>query len=309
MSKEEDTPADLNQGNASNTLKKFRSRVAEKDDHFVELGMVGCSSIFLWSGIVFLLNLIFGWLGFFSALSGAGLYVFSGVFVGFMCCLILYYGSKSWFVGTLGYGLPLIGLAWLLFPELDPSINVAIHVVLSVLMLINSKRAISKTEREYYELRISSDLQLLLKNYELETLDSDLYTMLDEAVQDRIDIHEKIYLSNDHDHLLEEIGVLEDVDDALCTLLKQAKTIMQFREKVVRAEKEDSGASSDDQLHNKLNEQMHQFIQNKTVLHELTLDVLGIDDEQIALGIQALQNKREEVTLIKKTRRELKYTE
>ena len=98
---------------------------------------------------------------------------------------------------------------------------------------------------------------------------------------------------------------MEDVDDALCTLLKQAKTIMQFRERVSRSEKEDVGISSDDLLHSKLNEQMHQFTQKKTVLHELTLDVLAIDNEQIDMGIQALQKKRKEVALVQKTRRDL----
>ncbi len=278
MSKEEEPSTASNQENPSNTLKTFQSSVTNKDDHFVELGMVGCSSIFMWLGTVLLLNIFFGWLGFFSAISYAGVYLLSGIFVGFMTCLILYYGSKSWFVGTLGYVLPLIGLTWVLFPEVDPSINMAIHAVLSILMLIFSKNEINKTEREYYELRVSYDLHLLLKNYDLATLDSDLCTILDTAVQDRMDIHAKICLSNDRDGLIEGVGVLEDVDDALCILLKQAKIIMQFREGVSRAEKKDSGASSDDQ-HSKLNEQMHQFTQKKTVLHELTLHVLGIDNE------------------------------
>ena len=306
MSKEEEPSAASNQENPSNTLKTFQSSVKNKDDHFVEIGMVGCSSICIWSGIVFLLNTVFGWLGFFLAIPYAGIYVLSGGFVGVISCLILYYGSKSWFVGTLGYVLPLIGLTWILFPELDPSINIAIHSVLSILMLFFSKNEINKTEREYYELRVSYDLQILLENYELETLDSDLHAMLDKAVQDRIDMHAKIYLSNEDDSLLKGIGVLEDVDDSLCILLKQAKTIMHFRERVSRAEKEDSGASSDDQLHSKLNEQMHQFTQKKTVLHELTLEILEIDNEQIAMSIHSLQNKKAEVALVEKTRKELR---
>ena len=131
--------------------------------------------------------------------------------------------------------------------------------------------------------------------------------MLDEAVYDRMDIHAKIYLSNEHDPILERIGILEDVDDALCILLKQAKTIMQFRKRMSRAEKkEDSDASSDAQIHSKLNEHMHQFTLKKTVLHELTIDVLEIDNEQIAMGIQTLQKKREEVALVEKTRKELR---
>jgi len=84
--------------------------------------------------------------------------------------------------------------------------------------------------------------------------------MLDEAVHNRMDIHEKIYLINVHDVLLERIGILEDVDDARCILLKQAKTIMQFRKRVSREEKkEDSGTLPDDYLYNKLNELTHQF--------------------------------------------------
>ena len=209
-------------------------------------------------------------------------------------------------MGALGYIIPLVGMAWILFPNLDPNINIAIHAVLSLLVLIFSKKAINKKEREDHELRISSDLQILLKDYDPETLDSDLCTMLDEAVHDRMDIHEKIYLINDHDDLLEGMGLLEEVDDALCTLIKQAKTIMQFRERVGRAEKkEDSGKTPDDQLHNKLNELEHQFTQKKSVLHDLTIDVLGIDNEDIATGIQALHKKRAEIALVEKTRKDL----
>ena len=229
----------------------------------------------------------------------------AGAFVGLICSSILYSFAKNWFVGTLSYVLPLIGIAWILFPKLDPSINIAIHAVLSLLILIFSKNTFNTKERADQELRVSSDLRILLKDYDSETLDSDLCAMLDEAVQDRIDIHEKIYLSNDYDHLLEEVGVLEDVDEALCTLLKQAKTIMQFRERVSRTVKKEDSSASSDQLHNKLNELMHQFTQKKSVLHELTIHVLGIDNEQIALGIQALQKKRAEVALVEKTRKDL----
>ena len=138
-------------------------------------------------------------------------------------------------------------------------------MIISLLMLFYSKKKSTEWNKNISELRISFDLQTLLKNYDLESLDGDLCTMLDEAVQDRMDIHEKIYLSNDYDHLLDRIGLLEDVDDALCTLLKQAQTIMQFRERKSRSEKEDVGISSDDILHSKLNEQMHSFTQKKTV--------------------------------------------
>ena len=304
--REEDTSTDSDQEKSLNTLKKFQRRIAHMNDRFVELGFVGCGFIFMWSSIFFLINLIFGWLGFFSAFLWSGIYVIAGVFVGFICSLILYYTSNNWFLGALGYVLPLIGMAWLLFPKLDPSINIAIHAVLSLLILIFSKKEINKSEREDHELRISSDLQILLKDYDLETLDSDLCTMLDEAVQDRMDIHEKIYLVHEHDDLLEGMGLLEDVDDALCTLIKQAKTIMLFRERVSRADKkEDSGISSDDQLHNKVNELVHQFAQKKSLLHELTIDVLGIDNEQIDMGIQTLQKKRAEVALLEKTRKDL----
>ena len=137
--------------------------------------------------------------------------------------------------------------------------------------------------------------------------DSDLCAMLDEAVHDRMDIHEKIYLINDHDDLLEGMRLLEDVDDALYTLIKQAKTIMKLRERVSRGgRKEDSGISSDDQLQNKINERVHQFTQKKNTLQELTIDVLEIDNEQIASGIQALQKKRAEIALVEKTRNELR---
>jgi hypothetical protein len=81
---------------------------------------------------------------------------------------------------------------------------------------------------------------------------------------------------------------------------------MQFRERVRRAEKEDSGTSSDDQLQSKLREQMQQFTQKKIVLHELTMDILERDNEQIALGIQSLQKKRQEVALVEKTHKELR---
>lgn len=306
MSEEEGTSIESNQENTSNTLKQFQSRIANMDDHFVDLGMVGCSSIFMWSGIFFLLNFIFGWLGVFSALLCAGIYVLTGIFVGFICSLLLYYVSKSWFLGALSYVIPLVGMAWILFPELEPSINIAIHTVFSTLLVIFSKKEINKIERENHELRISYDLQILLKDYDLEMLDSDLCAMLDEAVQDRMDIHEKIYLVNEHDDILEGMGLLEEVDDALCILIKMAKTIMQFRERVRKAKrKEGADISKDDPLQNKLNELVFQFTQKKGVLHELTIDVLGIDNEQITTGIQALNKKRAEVALLEKTRKDL----
>lgn len=315
--REEDSSTDSDQENSDeeetstgsennlNTLRKLRNRIEKMDDHSDELMEVGFV-MFVWSGLFFFLNLIFGWMGFFSALLWSGIYLIIGAIVGFFCSLILSAFVTSWFVGALGYFLPLIGIAWILFPKLDPTLNIAMHAVLALLILISSKKSFNKKERDNRQLRVSSDLQTLLIDYDLEALDSDLCDMLDEAVYDRMDIHAKIYLSNNHDELLEGIGVLEDVDEALCILLKQAKTIMQFRERVRRAEKEDSGASSDEQLQSKLNEQMHQFTQKKTVLHELTLDVLQIDNEQIAMGIQALQNKRAEVAIVDKTRKELR---
>ena len=307
MRKEEDTSTNSDQEKTINTLKKIRMRITDMDDHFVDLGFVGCGFIFMCSGIFFLLNLIFGWLGVFSALLWSGIYVIAGVFVGFICSVILYYFSKNWFLCTLGYVLPLVCMVWILFPKLDLSTNIAIHAVFSVLLLGFSKKAINKKEREYNELRISSDLQSLLKDYDPETIDSDLCAMLDEAVHDRMDIHEKIYLINDHDDLLEGMELLEDVDDALCTLIKQAKTIMKLRERVSRGgRKEASGISSDDQLLNKINERVHQFTQKKNTLQELTIDVLEIDNEQIVIGIQALQKKRAEVALVEKTRKDLR---
>ena len=82
---------------------------------------------------------------------------------------------------------------------------------------------------------------------------------------------------------------------------------MQLRKRVSRAEKnEDSDISLDDHLYNKLNELTHQFTKKKRILHELTIDVLGIDNEQIVIGIQALQRKRAEVAIVEKTRNELR---
>ena len=170
MRKEEDTSTDSDQEKTINTLKKLQKRINDMDDHFVDLGFVGCGFIFMWSGIFFLLNLIFGWLGVFSALLWSGIYVLAGVFGGFICSVILYYFSKNWFLCALGYVLPLIGMTWILFPKLDPSINIAIHAVFSLLLLGFSKKEINKKEREYYELHVSSDLQSLLKDYDSETV-------------------------------------------------------------------------------------------------------------------------------------------
>ena len=295
---------DSDQENTLHTLKNFQKRIAKTDDYFNELADVGLV-VFVWSGLFFLLNLIFGWMGFLSALLWSGVYVI-GAIGGLICSLILCMFVSNWFVGALGYVLPLIGIAKMLFPILNPTLNIAMHAGLSLLIVILSKHAFNKKDRENRTLRISSDLQNLLIDYDLETLDSDLCAVLDQAVYDRMDIHAKIYLGNERGDLLDKIGVLEDVDEALCTLFKQAKTIMQFRERVSRAEKEDSGTSSDDQLQSKLSEQMQQFTQKKTVLHELTMDILERDNEQIALGIQSLQKKREEVALVEKTHQELR---
>ena len=78
MIEEEDTSTDSDQEKTVNTLKKFRRRIANMDDHFVELGFVGCGFIVVWSSIFFLLNLIFGWLEFFSALLWSGIYLSTG---------------------------------------------------------------------------------------------------------------------------------------------------------------------------------------------------------------------------------------
>ena len=291
--------------NNLHTLKQFQKRIATIDDYFNELADVGLV-VFGWSGLFFFLNLIFGWMGFFSALLWSGVYVIVGAIVGFISSLIFCMWVPNWFVGALGYVLALIGIAKMLFPILDPTLNIAMHAGLSLLILILSKNAFNKKDRENRKLRISFELQALLKDYDLETLDSDLCLMLDQAVYDRMDIHAQIYLGNDRDDVLEGMGVLEDADEALCTLLKQAKTIMQFRERVSRAEQDDSDTSSDDQLQSKLNEQMQQFTQTKTVLHELTMDILERDNEQIALGIEALQTKREEVARAEKMHKELR---
>ena len=69
--------------------------------------------------------------------------------------------------------------------------------------------------------------------------------------------------------------------------------------------KEGTDISKDDPLQNKLNELVYQFTKKKGVLHELTIDVLGIDNEQITTGIQALNKKRAEVALLEKTRTDL----
>ena len=117
--------------------------------------------------------------------------------------------------------------------------------------------------------------------------------------------HTEVFLRTTNGLFLEGIGVLEDVDDALCSLIKMSNTIMQFRDKVSRTDKVDSVASSDDKLRRKFNEQMHHFIQKKTILHELRHDVLGIDNEQNHSDIQALLKKRVEVAIVEKIRKDL----
>ena len=313
-SENKEISTDVNQEEPSSPLKTFKERIVNMDDHSREMGCLG-AYIFQWAILFTVLGMFTeSWVFFSDFLLFMAMTLMIVAISGLMCCFILYIFVDHWLMGAIGYILPLIAI---LFSETlsssggmniaipDHSTNIAIYAVISVLILLYAKKSINKKARDDHELRVSSDLQTLLKEYDLEILDSDLYTMLDEAVQDRIDIHEKIYLSNEGDHLLEGIGVLEDVDEALCILLKQAKTIKQFRERVRRAEKEGSDASSDEQLQSKLNEQMQQFTQKKTVLHELTIDILGMDNEQIAMGIQALQKKREEVALVEKTRKEL----
>ena len=303
MSEEENTSKDSDQDKTLNTLKKFQKHIAKMDDHFNEL-FDAWAIMSILSVIFSFIGFMFGWFGGFSAILWSGIYI-GGAIAGLFFSLILNSFVKNWLVCVLGYVLPIIGIVWISFTKLDPTLNISINTVLLLLILIFSKNAFNKKEREYHELRISSDLQNLLKDYDMEKLDSDLCAMLDEAVHDRMDIHEKIYIIHDHDHIIEGIGVLEDVDDALFTLLKQAKTIMQLRKRVSRAEKnEDSDISLDDHLYNKLNELTHQFTQKKRVLHELTIDVLGIENEQIAIGIQALQKKRAEIALVEKRRKD-----
>lgn len=65
MRDDEDSSTDSDQKNTLNTLKKFQKRIANIDDPTGELMDVGLV-IFMWSGVFFLLNLIFGWLGFFQ---------------------------------------------------------------------------------------------------------------------------------------------------------------------------------------------------------------------------------------------------
>ncbi len=312
MSEEVEISTDSNQEEPSSPLKVFQERIVDMRIHSRELGCLG-AYIFQWAILFTVLGMFTESWMFLSEFLMFMAMTLTGVAIsGMMCCFILYILVDHWLMGAIGYVLPLIAMG-IVFPKTesvtniagpDQSINLAIYAMLSLLILIYAKKSINQKARDDHELRVSLELQTLFKEYDLETLDSDLHAMLDEAVQDRMDIHEKIYLSNEDDSLLERIGVLEDVDDALCILLKQAKTIMQFRARVSRIDG-DSDASSDDQLHSKLNEHMHQFTQKKTVLHELTIDVLGIDHGQIALSIQALQKKREEVALVEKTRKDL----
>ena len=274
----------------------------DPSDELIVLGFV----VFGWACLFPFLSLVFGWLGFLSTIFWSVMYGLVGVVVGYISSSFFCSLSRNWFLGALGFVIPIMGIAYGVFPQMDPTVNISVHAGMTLLMMVVSRNVFRNKEQKNRQLQISFELEHLLKDYDIDTLDSDLGVMLGQAACDRMDIHEKIYLSKGHDDLLEGLEVLRDVDDALCSLLKQAKTIMQFRERMTRAEKEDLDDSSAVQLQSKLNDQMEHFTNKKAILHELTIDILEIDIEQISLGIESLQKKREEVALVEKTHQELR---
>ena len=311
MREEEETATESHKNTGIRTLKKLQKRVSDMDDSTGDVGLVGCSFFLMWAGCFFGLNVFYKWSGILSAFLWSGVYWLGGTFAGLIAGLLLSNLGKHWIFTALGYISILAGLAMILMHHynLDPSINIVLHSVLSLLVLIFSYKGIQKKNEENQNLRISPELQNLIKEYDISELDSTLSTQLDEAVHDRMDVHQKIYLIQNQDTLLKEAGILEEIDEAICNLMIQANTIMQFREREARFTKEEPQDAQESQskahLTDKLQSLEAQFEQKKTALHELTLDILSIDNDQISKGIAAIQQKRSEIALIEKTRKEI----
>ena len=130
----------------------------------------------MWSGCFFGLGIYYDWFGIFSAFLWSVMYWVGSTISGLLTGLIFSAIAKHWFLTAIGYICVLAGLAMLLIHSynLDPMLSLIFHGVLSVLLLIFSKRSIQKKNEEDRNLRISPALQNLIKKYDISDLDADL---------------------------------------------------------------------------------------------------------------------------------------